>query len=212
MSRKMFKLLGIAAVALAVVGTGLTFSLSSQTTAEAAAVAIPPIGTICVKPANMTHIFNPRGTQGGPVANTNGSITAQVGQPISTTDGRSGFNFAVTNFISNGFVQGLGNTSIKLDTSRKPAPSTFISNSPSSSGALTAADSNTQRINFFITVSIDGRQYRSQGQVTLLGTAVDSFPPPPGTVYELASPVTLVDSAGNVAFVLPAGHAAKISG
>lgn len=213
MSRKSWKLLGITAVAVAAVGTGLAFNLSSQaTTAEAASVAIPRPGTICIKPASMTHIFAPRGTSTGPVAATNGSITAQVGQPISTTDGRSGFQFGVTNFISNGFVQGLGNVSIKLDTSRKPAVSTFISNSPSSAGALTAADSNTQRINFFITVGIDGQQYRSQGQVTLLGTAVDSFPPPPGTVYELASPVNLLDSAGNLAFVLPAGHAARISG
>ncbi|HSG39530.1 MAG TPA: hypothetical protein VLE27_07805 [Thermoanaerobaculia bacterium] len=209
MNRKMLKLMGVAAVAVAVVGTGLTFSLSSQATAEAA-VSVPPIGTICVKPASMVHTFNPAGTIGGPVATTGGTISAQVGQRITTSDGRTGFNFAVVSFISNGFVQGLGNLSITLDTSRRPSASTFISNSPQAK-QLTDPEGNTQRINFFINVDIDGQKLRSQGQVTLLSTSVQDFPPPPGTVYELASAVTLVDSTGKAAFVLPAGFAARIN-
>lgn len=208
MNGKMLRLLGVAAVGVAVVGTGLTFSLSSQATAEAA-VAAPPAGTICVKPATMRHTFNPTGTLGGPIATTAGSISAQVGQPISTADGRTGFTFSVVNFISNGFVRGLGNVSITLDSSRKPTASTFLSNSPQAK-ELTDPDGNTQRINFFINVDIDGQKFRSESQVTLLSTSVRNFPPPPGTVYELASNARLLDSTGRAAFVLPAGYAATI--
>lgn len=210
MNGKLLKTLGFAAVAVAVVGTGLTFSLSSQSTAEAA-VAVPPPGTICVKPASMSHTFNPIGGVGGPIATTSGSITAQVGQPMSTADGRTGFTFTVTNFISNGFVRGLGNVSITLDGSRKPTASTFLSNSSSSTSTLTDSDGNTQRINFFINVDIDGQRFRSESQVTLLSTSVRDFPPPPGTVYELANNARLLDSAGRPAFVLPAGYAATIN-
>jgi hypothetical protein len=184
------KLLSITVVAMAIAGVAL------------AAVSIPAPGTICVKLAKMGHTFIPVGATNGIFAPTNGQITAQVGQPIQTPDGRSGFNFGVIDFKSTGTVTGLGDVSLTLDTSRRPEPSTFIAN--------TSGQDNTQTINFFLNASVNGRQYRSAGQVTLVGTSVASFPPPPGTAYALTTKVSLVDSAGKVAFTLPVGQAATI--
>ncbi len=210
MDRKMLRSFGIAAVALAALGTGVVFLLP-QSTAEAQIGPLP--GTTCFRAASMSHIFRPWGLQSGPLAATAGSIGAQVGQPITTSDGRSGFTFSVVAFNSGGSVAGLGNVNMTLDSSRKPSTSTFISNSPSTATVSAKAGSgSTQRINLFINVDIDGRRYRSQGEVTLLSTAVQAFPPPPGTVYELTSNVTLLDASGRPAFVLPPGQAAKIEG
>ena len=192
MNRKITKLLGITAVALAMVGGGMAYAIAS----------LPAPGTICVKLAKMGHTFNPFGGSNGPFAATSGQITAQVGQPIKTPDGRTGFNFSVIDFKSTGSVTGLGDVAITLDSSRKPAASTFLSN--------TSGQDNTQTINFFINVSVNGNSYHSAGQVTLLGTSVASFPPPSGTAYALASPVTLVDAAGKAAYTLPVGQAATI--
>lgn len=210
MNRKMLKSLGIAVVALAALATGVVFLLP-QSTAEAQGGPLP--GTTCFRPATMKHIFRPWGLQSGPLANTAGSITAQVGQPITTADGRSGFGFSVVAFNSGGSVPGLGNVNMTLDNSRKPSTSTFISNTPSTATASAKAGAgSTQRINIFINVDIDGRRYRSQGEVTLLSTSVQAFPPPPGTVYELTTNVTLLDENGRPAFTLPPGQAATISG
>ncbi len=182
--------LGITVVALAVAGVAL------------AAISVPATGTICVKPATMYHTFNPPGTGNGIFAQTSGQITAQVGQPIQTPDGRSGFNFGVIDFRSTGTVTGLGAVSLTLDTSRRPEQSTFLSN--------TSGQDNTQTINFYLNAAVNGKQYRSAGQVTLVGTSVASFPPPSGTAYALTTKVQLVDSAGKVAFILPVGQAATI--
>jgi len=197
MSRKSFKALGIAAVVLAMTGAGLVFSLSSE-----AAINIPNPGDICTQMAAMEHTFIPWGASNGPFAPTSGSITGRVGQPITTSDGRQGFNFSVVDFNTGGDVSGLGKLSITLDTSRKPAPGSFIENA-------NGVD-NTQQINLFINVDINGKKYRSAEQVTLLSTSVASFPPPSGTAYSLVTKVTLVDAEGKAAFTLPVGQAATI--
>lgn len=192
MSRTSRKLLGITAMTLVVIGAGLVFTLSSN-----AAISVPPPGTICVKLAKMGHTFNPVGSTNGPFAPTNGPITAQVGQQIS-----NGFAFSVIDFKSTGNVTGLGNVAITLDTTRRPEQSTFVANS--------SGQDNTQRINFFINVDVNGKKYRSAGQVTLLSTSVAAFPPPSGTAYALVNKVQLVDSSGKVAYELPVGQAATI--
>lgn len=197
MSRKSLKILGITAVVLAIAGAGLAFTRSSE-----AAINIPRPGTICVQLAAMTHTFIPFGAINGPFAPTNGSITGVVGQPLTTSDGRSGFNFSVIDFNSGGTVTGLGKLNITLDTSRKPALGSFIANAN--------GIDNTQQINLFINVDINGTKYHSAEQVTLLSTSVAAFPPPSGTAYSLVNKVTLVDDSGKAAFSLPVGQAATI--
>lgn len=196
------KMLGSAVVGMAVVAGGLVFSLSSQ---AAATIALPAPGTICVKLAKMGHTFFPWQVPTGVFAPTAGSITAQVGQRVTTSDGRVGFAFAVRDFVSTGKVTGLGDVSITLDGSRQPSQSTFIPNSTSGQGG------STQRINFYANVDVDGVAYHSDKQVTLLSTAVAAFPPPEGTVYTMASDVVLLDASGRPAFTLPAGKAATIT-
>lgn len=208
MNRKLWKTLGVTAVGLAVAAAGLIFTLSSQ-----AQITGPPPGTVCTRPAKMSHVFASPGSGQGLLAGTSGSITAVVGQPISTPDGRQGFTFQVADFRSVGSVAGLGNVSLTLDTSRTPEASTFIANSGGSATAASTEQStggNTQRINLFINADVDGRRYRSATQVTLLSNDVQAFPPPPGTRYELACRVRLVDLQGNAVFDLPPGYAATI--
>ncbi len=192
MSRKSLNVAGITVLVLAVAAVAMAASV----------INIPAPGTICVKLAAMGHTFIPIGLPNGPFAPTNGSITAQVGQPIKTTDGRSGFNFNVIGFSSVGDVSGLGNVKISLDSSRGTPNSTFIEN--------TNGRDATQTINFNATFEVNGKTYRNKSVVTLIGTAVEAFPPPTGTAYALASPVTLVDAQGKAAFTLPVGQAAKI--
>lgn len=209
------KVLGISAIAVAVAGIGLFSSLSSQASITSHGVKalpprnpilLPPIPTPCDQGAEMIHFFALSATQ-GVSAPTNGSISAMTGDQFTTPDGRQGMTFNVQNFVSTGNVEGLGDVAITLDRSRQAQPGTFILNSKE------GTDGATQRINLFINVSIDGKQYRSANQVTLLSTAVQNFPPPPGTNYELASGVTLLDAAtGKAAFSFPPGHAAKLLG
>lgn len=200
---------GIVVVVLAVVATGLVFTMSSQAAVtsqvEKATIKLPAPNTLCVKLAKMGHFFGPIGTTTGFFAATNGSITAQVGSSVTTSDGRPGVTFSVKGFKTSGRVEGLGEVDLSLDTSRTPSPSTFILNSE------TGNDGATQRINFYVTGKVNGQELSSKGQVTLLGTSVQDFPPPEGTVYELASEVTLVNKEGKAVFVLPVGQAAKIT-
>lgn len=197
---------GIVAVVLAVVGAGLVFTLSSQAAVTSQpAIQLPAPQTLCVKLAKMGHFFGPVGTTKGFFAATNGSITAQVGSSVTTSDGRPGVTFSVKGFNTSGRVEGLGEVDLSLDTSRTPDTSTFILNSG------TGNDGATQRINFYVTGKVNGQELHSKGQVTLLGTSVQAFPPPEGTVYELASEVTLLDKDNRAVFVLPVGQAAKIT-
>jgi len=190
MNRKLWKMLGLTVAVMAVAGLAL------------AAIAVPPQGTICVKLAKMGHTFIPVGATNGIFAPTNGQITAQVGQPITGQGGSTGFAFSVIDFKSTGNVTGLGAVSLTLDTSRRPEQSTFLSN--------TSGQDNTQTINVYLNASVNGRQLRSAGQVTLVGTSVASFPPPTGTAYALTTKVTLVDSTGKAVYTLPVGQAATI--
>jgi hypothetical protein len=192
MSRKSLNVAGITVLVLAFAAVAMAASL----------ISVPPPGTICVKLAKMGHTFIPVGLPNGPFAPTNGSITAQVGQPIKTTDGRDGFNFAVIGFTSSGDVSGLGAVKISLDTSRRQPNSTFIEN--------TNGKDSTQTINFNATFEVNGKTYRNAETITLIGTSVEAFPPPTGTAYALANKVTLVDAQGKAAYTLPVGQAASI--
>ena len=192
MSRKSLTVAGITVLVLAVAAVAMAAALPS----------VPAPGTICVKLATMGHTFIPIGLPNGPFAPTNGSITAQVGQPIKTTDGRNGFNFNVIGFTSNGEVSGLGNVKISLDSTRRSPNSTFIENNNGKDA--------TQTINFNATFEVNGKSYRNAETITLIGTSVEAFPPPSGTAYALASKVTLVDAQGRAAYTLPVGQAAKI--
>jgi hypothetical protein len=182
---------------------GLGFTMPSSQ--AAATIGLPPIGTPCIKTTNMSHTFNPTG--GGPilVANTVGPTSATVTGRTTTPDGRSGVTMTVTDFLSTGRVDGLGDVTITLDNSRQAQPSSFILNSKAGDNGA------TQRMNFFINVEVDGRRYRSTDQVTLVSTAVQAFPPPPGTIYELVREVKLVDDNGNVAYTFPVGQSAQVT-
>ena len=202
---KLLKPLGITAAVLAVAGLGFTMSPTQAAATAPGVIALPPIGTNCNKPTNMYHPFNP--TNGGPilVANTAGPTLATVSGRTTTPDGRSGVTLTVTDFLSTGRVDGLGDVTITLDHSRKAQDSSFILNNK------TGDNGATQRMNFFINVEVDGARYHSTDQVTLLSTNVQAFPPPAGTVYELVSEVKLADESGRVVYSFPVGKSATVT-
>jgi len=194
---KLLKPLGITAAVLAVAGLGFTL----PSTQAAATIGLPPIGTTCIKTTNMYHVFNPTRL----LATTVGPTAAKVSGTVTTTDGRQGVTMTVTDFLSTGRVEGLGDVTITLDNSRQAQPSSFILNSKAGDNGA------TQRMNFFINVDVDGAQYRSTGQVTLVSTNVQAFPPPAGTVYELVSEVKLADASGKVVYTFPVGRSATVT-
>lgn len=209
------KVLGISAIALTVAGIGLFSSLSSQaaiTSRGANAlpsnprILLPTVPTPCDQGASMYHWLALAGTNQGVSAPTSGSISAVTGPQFTTPDGRQGMTFNVRNFVSTGQVEGIGDFAITLDTSRRADPGTFILNSKE------GTDGATQRINVYVNVAVDGKEYHSAEQVTLLSTNVLAFPPPAGTSYELAKAVTLLDEEGRPTYTFPAGHAAKLTG
>jgi hypothetical protein len=198
MTKKMWGV-GILATAV-VVGGGLFWTLPSG-------AALPPRPITCQTYAAMTHLIS---LYGGPVtqAPTPGSLTASLGSTFTTSDGRSGQNVDVTGLISQGDVKGIGAVSIQFDSTRSAGGSSIIANK---AGTPFPA---TQRMNFYITVDVNGQQFRSIDPVTLLSTNVTSTPPAVGTTFDLANGVRLesVDKPGEVAMTMQPGQAAVITG
>jgi hypothetical protein len=201
MNRKFLKPLGITAAVLAVAGLGFTMTSTQAAATAPGIITLPPIGTNCIKTTNMYHTFNPIRV----LATTVGPTAAKVVGQTTTTDGRSGVSMVVTDFLSTGRVEGLGDVTITLDNSRQAQNSSFILNNK------TGDNGATQRMNFFINVEVDGARYRSTDQVTLVSTDVRAFPPPAGTVYELVSEVKLADANGRVVYSFPVGQSAQVT-
>jgi hypothetical protein len=198
---KLLKPLGITAAMLVVAGLGFTMSSTQAAATAPGTITLPPIGTTCNKPTNMYHVFNPTRL----LAVTAGPTVAKVTGQTTTTDGRQGVTLTVTDFLSVGRVEGLGDVRITLDNSRQAQDSSFILNNK------TGDNGATQRMNFFINVDVDGKQYHSTEQVTLVSTAVRAFPPPEGTTYELVKEVKLADDRGNVVYSFPVGQSAQVT-
>jgi hypothetical protein len=201
MNRKLLKPLGVTAALLAVAGLGFTMSSTQAAATAPGIITLPPIGTTCIKTTNMYHVFNPTRL----LATTVGPTAARVSGQTTTTDGRSGVTMQVTDFLSTGRVDGLGDVTITLDNSRQAQASSFILNNK------TGDNGATQRMNFFINVDVDGKSYHSTEQVTLVSTSVQAFPPPAGTIYELVKEVKLADASGKVAYTFPVGQSAKVT-
>jgi hypothetical protein len=186
-----------------VVGGGLFWTATSR----AALPSRPYLSNPCNTFAAMDHWLS---IAAGPVTqvSTPGSLTANPGAAFTTSDGRSGQNIDVAALSSAGDVKGVGTVDIEFDATRKGDQSTITANK---AGAQFPA---TQRMNFFITMDVNGSQYRSINSVTLISTNVTSTPPAVGTSFDLAGPVDFesVDSPGKVAMTMQPGHAATITG
>jgi len=196
MTKRMW--MGALAAAVVIVGGGLFWAFPSD-----AAIPLPT----CKTQAAMTHNIS---LYGGAttLASTPGSLTADLGSTFRTSDGRQGQNVQVTGLLSQGDVQGLGAVSIQFDSTRTAGGSTIVANQTGSQFPA------TQRMNFYITVDVNGQQFRSMDPVTLISTNVTSTPPAVGTTFDLANGVKLesVDKPGEVAMTMDPGKAAVITG
>jgi hypothetical protein len=146
----------------------------------------------------------------GPVTqvSTPGTLTATGGTAFRTSDGRVGQNIDVAALSTLGDVKGVGYVDIELDPTRAGNGSTIVANKAD------APFPATQRMNFHVTMDINGSRYRSMNSVTLINTNLTSAPPPIGASFDLAGPVDFesVDSPGKVAMTMQPGHAATITG
>lgn len=135
-------------------------------------------------------------------AETQGSITMDVGDPTQSSNGTIQRSIRVLEVSSSGDVPNVGSVSFRADTSRNAGPSGTVS---LQTGKEFPAQ---QTVRFHFTVDIEGSgTYRSINPAEVSGT-VDSLPPRPGTTYKLTNRVKLEDAAwpGQVAAVVEAGQ------
>lgn len=202
MSKQVLRL-GLAAAALVVAAGGLLWTAPS----DAALPPRPPLPPDCNSLAAMEHLISFFGAPPS-LASTPGSISADIGSTFTTSDGRQGVEVRVTDLQSAGVAEGIGEVNLQFDPTRDPGPSSVVANQRDSMFPA------TQRMNLFITVGINGRQFRSIDRVTLISTNVTSIPPAVGTTFDLANEVQFeaVDNPGEVAMTMEPSRAAVITG
>jgi hypothetical protein len=173
--------------------------------ASAASIGIPgvPQGTTVTCNGNRDH--NITVNNGTPVdASTQGAIQALVGATTLTSDGRQATQLTVRDTHTEGFVEGVGNLVITLDTSRQSPSSSLTANQ---TGSLYPA---TQVMRFFPVFILNDETFTSTTPVQVVNSNVTSFPPKPGTVYVLTNSMVLRSAAGNTISLKP-GKAFTIS-
>jgi hypothetical protein len=169
-----------------------------------AAIGIPPAGANVSCAGDRDHEIAVNGGASVAAA-TQGAIQAQVGQTTLTTDGRQTTQLRVTNTFTEGYVEGVGNLVITLDTSRPSVASSLTANQR---GAAFPA---TQVMRFYPKFILNDEVFQSTTPVQVVSSSVTSFPPEEGTVYVLTNSMVLTSSAGNTISLKP-GKAFTITG
>jgi len=155
-----------------------------------ASAALPSQGKIVRCKGDKSHLLE---LNGGPGLNavTTGFIDATVGQSSTTSDGRLTTQLTVNGTHTEGYVEGVGNLVITMDSSRAVPPSSLTANQR---GAAFPA---TQTMRFFPVLSLNGENFTSETPVQVVSSSVTSFPPQRGTVYVLTNAMSLRSAEGN---------------
>lgn len=196
MMKMTLKRVGVVLGAVVLVGTGVALTLPSSD----AAIAIPVVRC----KGDKSHLLETAGGLRFDIATT-GFLDAGVGDPFKTSDGRTGRNLTVEDVFSTGQVDGLGDVSFSLDSSRPVGRSSIVANQTGSDFPA------TQTMRFHFTAKIGGKEYRSVEAANVTNSAVEAFPPPPGTTYVLTNAVRIVDANGEVAGQLAPGRAFTVN-
>ncbi len=186
MERKSWKILSLLTMALILLAGG---SLIWASVADSTRVVIRcPAGT-------HTHTCH---LNSGPrlTITTAGSIGAAVGDHFTTSDGREGTQLEVVELQSSGWVEGIGEATFTLDTSRG-ASSSIVANQAD------ARFPATQTMRFYTKLTLNGQSFDSSDPVEVVNTAVTSFPPPPGTIYVLTHEMKMTSDSGDVLVIDP---------
>lgn len=154
------------------------------------ASAALPVGSKVTCKGDKSHIFE---INNGPRFDvlTHGGIDSTVGATTIDAAGHEVTFLKVDNVFSMGSVDGLGEVSIGLDSSRQAGPSTLRSNYK---GRTFPA---TQTMNFFPVIVVNNEVFKSADPVQVVSSSVQSFPPAAGTTYVLTNAVTFKSAEGN---------------
>jgi hypothetical protein len=128
---------------------------------------------------------------------TTGSIVAVVGQTGLTPDGRQTTQLTVRGTHTEGFVSGVGDLVITMDSSQAAPKSSLTANQR---GAAFPA---TQTMRFFPVLTLNDEAFTSTTPVQVVSSSVTSFPPQPGTVYVLTNSMVLRSDKGNTISLEP---------
>jgi hypothetical protein len=138
-------------------------------------------------------------------AATQGAIHALTGKTTLTSDGRQTMALTVTGTSTDGYVEGVGQLTISMDTSRQAPASSLTANQR---GAAFPA---TQVMRFYPKFTLNDEVFTSTTPVQVVSSNVSSFPPAKGTAYVLTNSMTLRSDKGNTISLRP-GRAFTITG
>jgi hypothetical protein len=183
-----------AAILVALVGGGISWATSS-TNVSNSSILPDKAGTIVICDVDLVQdkdldfptagTFHTSGLPDSP------EFVAETGTAFIAKDGRKTVPLIIHSNGGHASGEGIGETRFWYDPNR-PAPSAIAENTPGTEFPATQ----TMRFNFFFTAeAFPGKVFRSVGPATMRSTEVRAFPPPPGTVYTLVSPVDLEDVA-----------------
>ena len=178
--------------------------------ASAASAALrPPSGATfsCQIFRNPFIRFNAFSSKGPLVAaSTEGVIGVVVGKTFVNCEGREVTEFKVEDTKTEGTVEGVGDLTITWDKDREVPVSTLTANQRELSFPA------TQVVRFNPVFILNGEVYRTAADASpasLVNTNVQSFPPPSGTDYVLASALDLTSDSGT-SITIPAGRVVTI--
>jgi hypothetical protein len=116
-------------------------------------------------------------------------IMVEVGESYRSASGQKVVPFKVLSIGGRAFAEGIGETRFWLDTSR-PVTSAMWEKTPGTEFPAVQE----MRFHFFYTLeAMPGKVFRSINPSVMRSNNVRSFPPPPGTIYNLARTVNLED-------------------
>lgn len=128
----------------------------------------------------------------------NGSISALIGAPRASADGRQRLPLQVVGYTTTSDVSGLGRTTLDFDFS-EPVAASHVDG-----GSAETFFPGSQTMNLRITMRLEHEPelLRATGPGTLVNRRLTAFPPPEGSRYVLERPVALASAERVVASML----------
>jgi hypothetical protein len=118
-------------------------------------------------------------------------IMVEVGHQFLTKSGQKTVPLKIVSIGGTGFAEGLGATRFWLDATRPVTSAIWEKQLGTEFPAI-----QEMRFHFFYTMeAMPGRVFRSVNPAVMRSDDVRAFPPPPGTVYNLAKAVELEDAS-----------------
>jgi hypothetical protein len=170
-------------------GTGALWA-SSSLAVKPQTTSLPQQGTLMDCLLDCRPRVNILGVGTFQMNSTSGSqVLAEAGEPFLSEQGQTTVPLRLASFGGTASAEGLGGTRFWLDASR-PVPSAVWEKVPGTGSPVSLE----LRFHFFYTVdALPGKTFRSIQPAVMRAENLPSFPPPPGSVCLLVSPVPFED-------------------